>query len=397
MGAPTIATNAATTTRNADSRKRRELIVTIRDKDQESVTAKRSPEAILEVLRSMEPRKATDKIVTLRRLPSKDLQLVMADEESRKELETSHEWLQAIAESAEMKKPLYTVWVHGVRVQGVPTSNQSQAIETIRKANERLHPGLQIARLSWKKKDLERAYGSLILDTTDYRAANNLIQKGLVHDGEIKTCVRFVRAARVTQCVRCNRYGHVASHCTYSQACGICAGDHSSSQCKIDREKERNRQKCVVCGERHPAWSRDCKIRQQHIYRAKLALQTTPIYYEESREHTVGEESRPTFHFDTQDSEGFTPVARKGRPSFLTKAGQAANQTRIFVGRKRPRPDSNPDTITGNHFSQIPSSLPSQGYFQVLGTQEQAADEIMQEVTSENEATQPPTSQANAE
>jgi hypothetical protein len=197
-GAPTIATNVATTTRNTDSRKRRELIVTIRDKDQANVTAKRSPEAILEVLRSMEPRKATDKIVTLRRLPSKDLQLIMADEESRNELETSHEWLQAIAESAEMKKPLYTVWVHGVRVQGVPTSNQSQAIETIRKANERLHPGLQIARLSWRKRDLERTYGSLILDTTDYRAANNLIQKGLVHDGEIKNYVRFVRAVRVT-------------------------------------------------------------------------------------------------------------------------------------------------------------------------------------------------------
>ena len=123
--APAIATNIATTERNADSRKRRELIVTIRDKDQEAITAKRPPNAILEVLRSMEPRTATDKIVTLRRLPSKDLQLVMADEESRRELEISNEWLQAIAESAELKRPLFTVWVHGVRVKGVQTSNQS--------------------------------------------------------------------------------------------------------------------------------------------------------------------------------------------------------------------------------------------------------------------------------
>lgn len=59
---------------------------------------------MLEILRSVEPRKATDMIVTLRRLLSKNFQLFMADEKSRRKLESSHEWLQAIAETAKSKE-----------------------------------------------------------------------------------------------------------------------------------------------------------------------------------------------------------------------------------------------------------------------------------------------------
>ena len=50
MGTSTIAFNIATNIKNIDSYKRRELIVTIRDKDQESIIARISLEVILEVL-----------------------------------------------------------------------------------------------------------------------------------------------------------------------------------------------------------------------------------------------------------------------------------------------------------------------------------------------------------
>ena len=41
--------------------------------------------------------------------------------------------------------------------------------------------------------------------------------------------------------------------------------------------------------------------------------------------------------------------------------------------------------------------LTSQGYYQVLGTQEQAPEKATQEFTGESEMTRPPTSQFNAE
>ena len=52
----TIVNNVATTIRNIDNRKRRELIVIIRDKNQKSIIIKRLLEAILEILRSIELR-----------------------------------------------------------------------------------------------------------------------------------------------------------------------------------------------------------------------------------------------------------------------------------------------------------------------------------------------------
>ena len=129
-----------------------------------------------------------------------------------------------------------------------------------------------------------------------------------------------------------------------------------------------------------------------------LALQTTPTYYDELREYTAREEPRPIFQLDTQDSEGYTPAVRRGRPSHLAKAGQAANQTRIYVeSRKRPRPESSPDTTVIGLSSQIPSTLTSQGYYQVLGTQEQAPEKTTQEITSDSETTQLCTSQIDAE
>jgi hypothetical protein len=395
---PRVNTNAATTNQSADNRKRRELIVTVRDKAQQEAIARRAPEATLEVLRSTEPRHATDKIVTARRLPSGDLQLITADETSRKELETTHEWLRTIAESAEVKKARYTVWVHGVRVKGVPTSNQKQAIETIRKANEKLHPGLQITRVGWRKKDLERPYSSLILDTTDHIMANDIIQKGLVHEGEIKTCVRFIRAARITQCVRCNRYGHVATHCKYPQCCGICAEDHPSTHCKKDQDGARGKQKCPLCKERHTAWSRVCKIRQQQTNRAQLALLTTPTLYEDLRANTSNNELRPIFQLESQNSEGSTTAARRGRPSLLTKAGQAENQARIFVeNRKRARPDSNPETMAVNLSSQIPPSLTFQSLSQIPSPQEQDTntDTTTQPTSTIYEDAQQPPSQSS--
>jgi hypothetical protein len=89
---------------------------------------------------------------------------------------------------------------------------------------------------------------------------------------------------------------------------------------------------------------------------------------------------------------------RRGRPSILTKAGQAANQARIFVkNRKRARPNSTPDTMTIDLFTQIPSTLTTQGYFQALETQDQNADMTTETVTNNNESIQVPTSQPNEE
>ncbi len=107
--------------------------------------------AILDGVRTHEPKQATDSIVTLRRLERGDFQVITATEGSKRLLELEMDWLKAFAPSAKIKKAVYTIRAHAIRVKGVNDKNQTQAIADIEKANQRLHPGLKIARVAWTK------------------------------------------------------------------------------------------------------------------------------------------------------------------------------------------------------------------------------------------------------
>jgi hypothetical protein len=194
-----VATTRTQRQQAAETRKDREITVTILDQMERERTASRAQEQILEQVRAQEPKGATEKAITLQRLPSKDYQIVMATEESKQTLDKADDWLRVIAPSARVKRTTYTVWVHGVRVQAVDAGNQEEAIATIRKSNERLHPELDIVRVAWSSRTLAagKRFGSLIAEMGSIEAANRLISLGLVHEGEIKYCERFIKEARV--------------------------------------------------------------------------------------------------------------------------------------------------------------------------------------------------------
>jgi hypothetical protein len=205
----------------AENRKNRELIVTITDPVQREEIGNKPTNAILDGVRTLEPKQATDSIVTLRRLERGDFQVVTATEASKRSLELGTDWLKAFAPSAKIKKAVYTVRAHAIRVKGVDDKDQKQAITDIEKANQRLHPGLKIARVAWTKRTIHQGkrYGSLIVVTESPETANQLITRGLVHESEIKICDRFITEARTTQCVRCQRYGHIAKFCRAKTTC----------------------------------------------------------------------------------------------------------------------------------------------------------------------------------
>jgi len=85
------------------------------------------------------------------------------------------------------------VFIHGVRVQGVNADEQIRAIAAIRDENTQLYPGLKITRVQWPKRTIieRKRYSSLILETASPETANRIITPHLIHEGEIKTCVRF--------------------------------------------------------------------------------------------------------------------------------------------------------------------------------------------------------------
>jgi len=59
--------------------------------------------------------------------------------------------------------------------------------------------------------------------------------------GEVKLGYLFLRVKlyipKPLRCYKCNRYGHVASHCRGKQRCSICGGEHKYNECRAAAPK----------------------------------------------------------------------------------------------------------------------------------------------------------------
>lgn len=62
---------------------------------------------------------------------------------------------------------------------------------------------------------------------------------------------------RVTQCYKCQNFGHIATNCNLGLVCVFCAGDHGKNECpEINTEKR----KCNNCKGDHPAKTKSCAV-----------------------------------------------------------------------------------------------------------------------------------------
>ena len=176
----------------------------------------------------------------------------MRTENAKKALEKDNSWTQRIAITASVKRRSFMVLIHEIRVAGVDTFNQSQAITKIYDQNTRLHSEIEITRLSWNKRTIKngKRYGSLLLFTANMKVADAIINQGLLHEGELKNCERFISNARIYQCFQCQGYEHSGKSYKKSQACGHCSQNHDIKDCSNKTVETR---KCALCKENHTA------------------------------------------------------------------------------------------------------------------------------------------------
>ena len=88
-------------------------------------------------------------------------------------------------------------------------------------------------------------------------------------------CELFHGACNITQCFKCQKYGHTAKYCRSRQRCGYCAATaHSDNKCDIRGKGGTPR--CVTCNGQHTAWNRSCPKRRKQWERARLAYATRP-------------------------------------------------------------------------------------------------------------------------
>lgn len=58
----------------------------------------------------------------------------------------------------------------------------------------------------------------------------------------------------VTQCYKCQSFGHIATNCFRDEVCAFCAGNHSFKDCTVKSENY----KCANCKANHAAVNTDC-------------------------------------------------------------------------------------------------------------------------------------------
>lgn len=260
-----------------EERRAKEVTVRIEDPKEVAEMKEKSSKDILQAAQG-----AGVEVTGIRRLPSGDIRFHTRSQDARDTLQANTEWTKVVAASAKVQRQTYTVIVHGVRVANINTShnNQNKAIANLRKANERLHQGLDIVRISWPMKAirLKKTWSSLYIEVTTAEMANRLIREGLIEDYENKECKLFSKDCQITQCFNCHQYGHVGKTCRNETRCGHCASAHSSHACPLAGSTRSRR--CIVCKKQgHEAWSPECEIRQMQKRRVQAAYESRPRFF----------------------------------------------------------------------------------------------------------------------
>jgi hypothetical protein len=110
--------------------------------------------------------------------------------------------------------------------------------------------------MAWlSKKDVPKAYGSMVVYLTKREDARRFIIEGFFHaGGESGTTSAFEHRPRPEQCYNCQEIGHKAFQCKNDQKCGRCAKEgHHHNNCNEVVLK------CVPCGGPHESFSRNCQ------------------------------------------------------------------------------------------------------------------------------------------
>ena len=199
-------------------------------------------------------------VIAVRRLPSGDLVITADSADTKRQLEADKSWVQTLGEESQVNQQKFPVLVHAMPIRDFSTKNQEQEIKHIYNSDSQLRwTGVEILRIHWPRQSLrgERVRGALIIDTASPEQANWLIDEGFLWRSELRQCELFHGACNLTQCFKCQKYGHTAKHCRARQRCGYCAGfAHMNSDCEL-REKGET-PTCAACNGRHTAWNRSC-------------------------------------------------------------------------------------------------------------------------------------------
>ena len=172
------------------------------------------------------------------------------------------EWARILQNEAEQSGKVFEVLVPNFPAS--PTDLQDSdhktgIIERIVRDNTFRIPSLNqdgIHDIQLAESDGEGSRGvAIVLIFNSCPLANNIIEHGLVWNGEHHRCEALGASESLDRCERCQLYTHTTNSCTNTVRCGKCAEPHFTRFCQSIIFT------CAVCSGPHPAYSVGCPAR----------------------------------------------------------------------------------------------------------------------------------------
>jgi hypothetical protein len=246
--------------------------------------------------------------------------------------------------------PTYGILIHGVSTE-TDTEKTQDIADKIRWNNANLRDA-QITYTGWLTKDLKgKRASSVVVEFDNPRHANEAILSSIVLGAQLFTCEYYDRDCKLKQCFRCQKYGHIGTHCNAVETCSYCAGHHDSRRCEEKGKTPKPEPKCANCGGKHPSWSPHCAIRKTaraqlevvkrnrpHLHCEGVALGAT----ETRHPHTSTTTRSTSGNANPLDLEAFpalTPTeSTQGTQELLKKTGGSEKSRQQPGSRKRAPP-----------------------------------------------------------
>ena len=254
----------------------------------------------------------------------------------------------------------YLVEIPGVplslRVASEKSADNTQLASSICEASRPVAAGLRITRIRWLHNEVKRAQkardtgdkraktrGSLIVGLSTQEMQRQAIRGGLVINAQIYEARPYERELEITQCFKCQQWGHTQVACGKQARCAQCAGDHDTKVCP------KKSVSCVNCGKSHRAWQRqECTTFQAYL--SKIQARRVALYSHAASIRSAS--TSPLTSSNSQESGGSavpegqwktatrkrvrasSPVQedaqrRLGRPTYLEQAARDPSQQRL--------------------------------------------------------------------
>ncbi|XP_076660776.1 uncharacterized protein LOC143364175 [Halictus rubicundus] len=139
-------------------------------------------------------------------------------------------------------------------IQGLHNQTEIEDIE-----RELKELGYTIQKINLMKNTKHPKHMVIIVGNTNI----NKLKQEIRHINNVRvTWENYVSKKGITQCHRCQAWGHATTNCYARIVCLKCAGEHWTRECTKNREEPA---KCANCGKDHPANSTKCEEYQKRV------------------------------------------------------------------------------------------------------------------------------------